>query len=100
MKAIFKKLAEFFQDGKYLSSYRLIHVSWALGVLAVWIMLNIYSCFVLHTVVMVGLNTTVAGFLVSLTAGKLVQNVTENKRETDGAASQTNTTTVSENKTP
>lgn len=71
---------EFFEDGQYLSSYRLIHISWGIGVLAVWIYLNLYGCLVLHTVTMIGINPTVLGFLTTLTGGKLLQNMTESKQ--------------------
>jgi len=88
-----KKLLEFVSDGTYLSASRLIYVSWALGVLIVWVGLNIYSCFVLHAATMIGLHPMVLAFLGTLTGGKLIQNYTENKIEGD-KTTQVNTVNV------
>lgn len=76
-----KRFAEFFSDGQFLSAFRLMYIAWGLGVLGVWIFLNIYSCLVLHTVTMVGLNPMVLSWLISLAGGKIVQNITENQRD-------------------
>lgn len=77
MKKFNEKLLEFFEDGQYLSAYRLVMNSWCMGVLFVWIYFSILNKR------LADVPPSVLTFLMTLVAGKQVQSHIESRVDID-----------------